>query len=181
MISGFDSQKPEESDSGILLKAQGIEIVQENIERISPWRFKEAISPDMASDNEKKPIDFFDLLEFCKKDIPSVNYTLIEGIGGIMTPLTHNKTVFNWIAELGYDTILVTGSYLGTLSHTLTAYEALAARQIKTHSVIISESEQSPVPLERMLLTLRNFLPNTLSIHCVTRSNYQEDLKSVAL
>src|ERR1700689_2331611 len=58
IISGFDPAAPEESDTGILLKAQGLELSEKNITAISPWRFRDPISPGMAAENENRPIDF---------------------------------------------------------------------------------------------------------------------------
>ncbi len=43
-----------------------------------------------------------------------------------MVPLDDTHTVLDWIAELGAPVLLVAGSYLGTLSHTLTAVAAVA-------------------------------------------------------
>ena len=53
---------------------------------------------------------------------------LIEGIGGIMVPLDDEHTVLDWMLVLQLPVILVAGSYLGTLSHTLTALDVLRRR-----------------------------------------------------
>ena len=53
--------------------------------------------------------------------------------------------------------LLVTGSYLGSISHTLTALEALQSRGIKVAGIVVSESPASPVPLDETLETLARF------------------------
>ena len=73
--------------------------------------------------------------------------TLIEGVGGVMVPLTERETVLDWMAALGAPCLLVVGSYLGTISHTLTAAGTLAARGLDISAIVISESEESPVPV----------------------------------
>ena len=50
---------------------------------------------------------------------------LIEGVGGIMVPLDAERTVLDVMMALQLPLILVAGSYLGTISHTLTALDAL--------------------------------------------------------
>lgn len=87
---------------------------------------------------------------------------LIEGVGGVMVPLGPRHTVLDWITALETATLLVVGSYLGTLSHTLTAVEALRARGIEPVGIVISESEESPVPLSETRATLSNFLPSMM-------------------
>jgi dethiobiotin synthetase len=65
-----------------------------------------------------------------------------------MSPIDHEHTVLDWIAALRLPLILVAGSYLGTISHTLTALEAVARRGLTLVSVVISQSADNPVPLE---------------------------------
>ena len=69
--------------------------------------------------------------------------TLIEGIGGVMAPLDARHTVLDWIAALGAPALLVVGSYLGTLSHSLTAAAALRQRGVALLGVVVSESRRA--------------------------------------
>ena len=66
---------------------------------------------------------------------------LIEGAGGVMTPIDDTHTGLDLIARLGCPVILVTGSYLGALSHTLTALAAIRGRGIVAKGIVVSESE----------------------------------------
>ena len=43
--------------------------------------------------------------------------------------------------------ILVVGSYLGTISHTLTALEVLARRNLPIAALVINQSEGSTIPI----------------------------------
>ncbi len=79
-------------------------------------------------------------------------------------PLTERETVADWIAALEVPALLVTGSYLGTLSHTLTAAEALKARGVPLAAVIVSESADSPVPLSETVETLERFVTPVLAL-----------------
>lgn len=178
VISGFDAGAIAQSDTGILLKAQGLPLTKP--ETISPWHFRAPISPDMAAEDEGKQIDFPRLISFCRQQ-KETDYLLIEGPGGAMTPISRTHNVLDWMAELDYNTILITGSYLGAISHTLTAFEAIVSRKIPLHSLIINESVVSPVPMERILLTIKHFLPNNLPVHCVTRQDQTETLKNISL
>jgi len=51
--------------------------------------------------------------------------------------------ILDLMAALAYPVILVTGSYLGAISHTLTAICALKSRDIRIQAVVVSESETS--------------------------------------
>ena len=52
---------------------------------------------------------------------------IIEGAGGVMTPIDNAHTNLDLIVLLGHPVILVTGTYLGAISHTLTALFVLHA------------------------------------------------------
>src|SRR5690606_10379962 len=85
---------------------------------------------------------------------------LIEGIGGVMVPLDDRHTVLDLIAAIDAPALLVAGSYLGTLSHTLTAAGMLAARGCRLAGIVISESAAAPMPVAETAAVLRRFVPD---------------------
>jgi dethiobiotin synthetase len=157
VASGFDAADVSTSDTGVLLDALGLPATPANLDAVSPWRFAAPLSPDMAAARARRSIPFAELVEFCRAPRPA-DVTLIEGIGGVMVPLDAQHTVLDWIAEVGAPVVLVAGSYLGTLSHTLTAVAALRARGCTLAAVIVSESVEQPVPLEETAAALRRFV-----------------------
>ena len=85
IVSGFDPARAGESDSGVLLRALGLPLTDEEIEDISPWRFAAPLSPDMAARHEGKDIDFDQLVSFCETAIKEADGSLlVEGVGGVM-------------------------------------------------------------------------------------------------
>jgi dethiobiotin synthetase len=122
LVSGFDPAAPSGSDPAILLDALGREVKPEEFQRIAPWRFRAPLSPDMAARAENKAIDLQAVVAFCRAAIAgNAGTLLIEGIGGIMVPLDGRHTVLDLMSLLNLPLILVAGSYLGTLSHVLSA------------------------------------------------------------
>jgi len=165
VITGFDPAAPEGSDTALLLQALGRPVNRETIAAISPWRYPAPLSPDMAAARERRPIPFDALIAFCRSG--TADDVFIEGVGGAMTPLDDRHTVRDWIAALDIPAILVAGSYLGTISHTLTALEALHAERVAIREIVISESELSPVPPAETAATLAHF--TTVPIRIVPR------------
>jgi dethiobiotin synthetase len=158
VVSGFDPDAWQESDPAALLAALGRPITLEEAERISPWRFKAALSPHMAARHEGRAIEFQEVVEFCRRARAARRgVLLIEGIGGIMVPLDDHRTVLDWMSVLRIPIILVAGSYVGTMSHTLTALEVLVRRNLNVAAVVVSESAGSAAALEDTVATLRRF------------------------
>jgi dethiobiotin synthetase len=162
LLSGYDPADAASSDTGRLLTASGVAITLESIDLVSPWRYAAPLSPDMAAAREGKTVPVDDVIAYCAAAIAEADESgmslLIEGIGGVMVPLDDTRTVADLIAALGIPAILVGGSYLGSLSHTLTAYEALRARNVTVDSVIVSETPDSDVPLDETRDVLARFV-----------------------
>jgi dethiobiotin synthetase len=158
VVTGFDAAVAASSDPGVLLAALGRPLSAADLDRISPWRFGAPLSPDMAAQKEGKSIDFEQLVAFCRRAIAkAAGALLIEGIGGVMVPLDHRYTVLDWMAALNIPVLLVTGSYLGSLSHTLTALNALRHRGIAIKALVVNETPGATVPVPDTIATLHRF------------------------
>lgn len=159
VISGFDPAHVDQSDTGILLAALGLPASEAQIERISPWRFAAPLSPDMAAAKEDRAVDFEALADFSRSALTAANdATIIEGVGGIMVPLDRSHTVLDWMKALDLPVLLVAGSYLGSLSHTLSAAAVLRQHGCKLAMIVVSESESSGVGLDDTAGTVSRFV-----------------------
>lgn len=160
IITGFTWHGLRHNDTGRILAALGKEATPENVNAMSPWRFEEPLAPDMAARREGRELDFVALTAFCRDAMAEGTDTcLIEGVGGVMVPLDAGHTIADLIAALDVPSIVVVGSYLGTLSHSLTTIEAMRARKLPIAAIVVSESEDSPVPLDETADTISRFEP----------------------
>lgn len=141
VMSGYRDADAAASDAGRLLAACGRQPTPANVAAISPWRFAAPLSPDRAAALEGHSIDVGALVDWCRAECARDDAAvLIEGIGGVMAPLDAQHTVRDWIAALGLPTLLVCGTYLGAVSHALTALAALRDRGIVPAAVVLDES-----------------------------------------
>jgi dethiobiotin synthetase len=159
LATGFDPADADKSDAGVLLTALGRPVSPAEIERISPWRFAAPLSPDMAARREDRSVDFNAVVEFSRKAVATNTDTLlIEGIGGIMVPLDHKHTVLDWMIALQVPLVVVTGTYLGSLSHTLTCLDVLAQRGLAVKALVVNDTPGSAITYQSTSDTLSNFV-----------------------
>ena len=125
------------SDSAKILESLGFEVSRENIENITPYHFADAVSPNIAAKKNNFKIVFNDLVIFCKSNNQIL---LIEGAGGVMTPINEDKNFLDLAKALKIPIILITSNYLGSISHTLTALKAIDFYGIKVAGVILNKS-----------------------------------------
>ncbi|MHB1305328.1 MAG: dethiobiotin synthase [Acidiphilium sp.] len=173
VASGYQSAMSTSSDAGILLGAMGEPATDAAVARICPWRFPDPISPDMAAARAGRSIPFDALLSFCRAEMAR-GPLLIEGVGGVMVPLDDTHTVRDWIAALGIPALLVAGGYLGAISHTLCAVEALRARDIAIAAIVLNQIEPLPVPIERTRAAILRHLSAPLPVLVAGEAEWQD-------
>jgi dethiobiotin synthetase len=169
VVSGFDPAAWHDSDPAVLIAALGRPLTLDEAERVSPWRFAAPLSPHMAARQEGRAIAYAEVVEFCRRRMAGRRWTLlIEGIGGIMVPIDDRHSVLDWMTLLRIPIILVAGSYVGTISHTLTSLEVLARRNLNVAAVVISESEGSAASLADTVATVERFA-NAIDVVAIPR------------
>src|SRR6185295_1529977 len=75
----------------------------------------------------------------------------------IMVPLDQSHTVIDWMRALRVPVLVVAGSYLGTISHTLTALHVLAQRNLDIAAVVVSESASPGAGLADTVAAITRF------------------------
>jgi dethiobiotin synthetase len=165
IVEGYDSAQAAASDPGVLLAALGVPLSPEAVDRISPWRFRAAISPELAARQEHRGIDVEQVLAYCESVIERRrDILLIEGVGGIMVPLDQERTMLDVMMALRLPLILVTGSYPAAISHTLTALDSLFRREMSVIATIVSETPGSAVPLEDVVATIARYIEPVIGV-----------------
>jgi dethiobiotin synthetase len=160
VVSGFDRASAAASDPGLLLQAMGEPIDAAALDSIAPFRFAAPLAPDMAAAREGAALDMAALLAFCRArlDEAGSDPLLIEGVGGVMVPLDATRTVLDWMVALDLPVLLVAGSYLGSISHSLTAAAALSRAGLEIAAVVVNESDASSVPLADSAAAIARFV-----------------------
>ena len=160
VVSGFDPATPQGSDPALLLEAMGELLTPASLEAIAPLRFKAPLAPTMAARAEGVRLTLDDVLRPCKAALASASGPLlIEGAGGVMSPIAEGATCFDAIMALRVPTLLVAGTYLGAISHTLTALEVMRAAGCAPCAIALNESEGSGVSFADAMAELAAFLP----------------------
>jgi dethiobiotin synthetase len=155
VLSGYDAFAG--SDAARLLDALGKS--EADLDRMSPLRFTAPLAPPSAARAEGATLDLADLAVRCRERAAAANgLLLIEGAGGVMSPIAESATNLDLLCELQAPAIVVSGSYLGAISHVLTALETLWARGVPIAAVAVSESEDAP-PLTEITDALATFAP----------------------
>lgn len=141
--------EPENSLEGELVPEDGAFLksvlgLDQELDDITPLRFSPPLAPLAISRLSGKAIDVESLRSILRKrhvaDKATFETILIEGMGGLMVPITERYFVYHMIEDSGLPVILVAGNKLGAINHTLLSIEFLSKRGIKTAGIIINNA-----------------------------------------
>lgn len=153
IASGVAPDALPESDPGRLLAAMGRPVNARSLDEICPWRFEPPLAPDTAAARAGRSLSFEDVVEFSTR--PRGQPVVIEGVGGVRVPIARTRTVIDWIVATRLPAVVVTGSYLGAISHLLSALDSLRGAGVPVRAIVVNRSAEEPMPPEEMLEAAR--------------------------
>lgn len=116
-------------------------------ELVNPYFFQIPSSPFTASKNLGIKFDLKIVIDSYKKLSSQHDILLIEGIGGMMTPILKDYFVTNLIKELNLEAILITSSRIGTINHTIMTCKMCQIYGNKIRGIIINNLDSNGYPL----------------------------------
>jgi len=122
-------------DAKALIKAAGID---EKPETVTPVFFKNPMSPYGASLLEKKSFDLQTADKALKYFQNKYDFTVVEGVGGLLVPLKQNFFVNDLIKRFRLPVIIVARFGLGTINHTLLTVDKLRRDKAEIAGIILS-------------------------------------------
>ncbi len=109
----------------------GIEPLDVDIDGTTcPYRFRLPASPHLSASLENREILAGKIVDAAEKLQKRFDVLLIEGVGGLLVPLTRDYSAIEFVQKIACPVILVTSARLGSINHTLLSLEALAVRKI---------------------------------------------------
>ena len=120
-----------------LQEALGREIAPE---RICPQRFHAPLAPPVAARQEGRVVDASLLRRGIEWWHLQADVVIVEGAGGLLSPLTDTESVADVAQDLGFPLIVVARLSLGTINHTLLTLEAARIRRLDVAGIIFNQS-----------------------------------------
>jgi dethiobiotin synthetase len=137
-------------ENGILISVDGSFLrnaaeMTDSIDLVTPIRYKLPLAPYAASVKEGVPVKLDAVLKAYKRLAAEYEFMVVEGIGGVLVPLTRTASgdayfVTDLIKDLRLTAVVVARPLLGTINHTLLTVSRLIEEGIEVKGVIISNS-----------------------------------------
>jgi len=136
--SGYKSSVDSVSeDVEILMKYSQ---THDSIDLVNPYYFEIPTSPYDACKQLNLEIDISKVIDSYNQLASIHDIVIVEGIGGIMTPISKNYFVSDLISDLNLDSIIVTGSKIGSVNHLMLTYDHARQKNLKLKGFIINQN-----------------------------------------
>ncbi len=112
----YDGNQLVAEDALVLWDAAGRPL---STEVVCPQRFRAPISPHLSAKSEGKQVDPKLLREGVCAWTGHCDIVVVEGSGGLMSPITDDEFVADLAFEFGYPLVLVSANVLGAINQTL--------------------------------------------------------------
>jgi len=124
-------------DVEILMKYSG---VVDPIELINPYYFEIPTSPYEACMKLNLEINISKVIDSYNQLTSIHDIVIVEGIGGIMTPISQDYFVSDLINDLKLNSIIVTGSKIGTVNHLMLTYEHVKQKCLNFNGFVVNQN-----------------------------------------
>ncbi len=144
-------KKPVESgcrvDSGDLIPEDALALSKAcnytgDLQEVCRYRFTQPLSPRLAAELDNNRVSLAQIVKACQPH-KKKGIILVEGAGGVMSPLCENALNIDLASQLRLPLILVVNHKLGCINHTLLSIEAIQQNGLELNTIIINQ--QMPI------------------------------------
>ena len=140
-------------------------------QKINFYSLKKAVSPHIGAEEEGMQIDF----DFIKQRISALeneyDRVLIEGVGGILSPVDQSRTNLDLIKHLDIPVILIIGLKLGCINDALLTQHALQSNDIKIVGWIGNQIDPEMEEVDKNI----EYLKKNITSSCLEVNKYESN------
>ncbi|MDX1952218.1 MAG: dethiobiotin synthase [Verrucomicrobiota bacterium] len=127
-------------DALLLQRLQGKRVP---LEKINPWYFDEPLTPAIAAERAGVKISMREVLRYLVQAAGEVEELIIEGAGGLLSPLGKNFNAMDLIRAMKAEVHLVSMNRLGVLNQVLMAEGICRLSGVTADRVLLMEGKRA--------------------------------------
>jgi dethiobiotin synthetase len=170
------SYKYKSEDSALLARAAKI---KDPDEEINPFFYSIPTAPFVAAKiTKEKVVNLSAAKSIYYKLASKHDFMIVEGIGGIMVPLTKKKLVADFVRLLNLSTIIVASSRIGTINQVLLTVKACRDYGLHILGIIINGMPREPSIIEKKIVDIIQEI-SSVAVLCVIPFSSVMDITDV--
>lgn len=129
------------------------------LDEINPWHFRAPIAPLLAARREKKSVKCAEVLAHIRSVQKKSTTTLVEGAGGLLSPLGEDFDSRDLISALRATPVIVAQNKLGAVNHLLLTLAALPKNRRSRACVVLMSPPKPDAAAATNAKLLAEFFP----------------------
>jgi dethiobiotin synthetase len=105
---------------------------------ITPVGYITPAAPVVGAAQEKRPVDFDSIAAAYKQICKNTDIVIVEGIGGVRTPLTAEFDMLDLAVEFNLPVVIIARLNSGTINHTLMTIDCIRAAKLKIAGIVLN-------------------------------------------
>ena len=130
--------KPLQTGTGDRELYQRLFSLEQSLEELNPLHFDAPLAPPIAAEREKRQIDLGKVWQTLEKLRQTRDFVLIEALGGLGSPVTHELIVADLARDWRLPTVLVVNVKLGAIAHTVANVALAKQKGIDLKGIILN-------------------------------------------
>lgn len=110
-------------------------------DQVTFWTYAEPAAPPVAARMVGEKLELEPMVQAVRQQFQPGVLTLVEGVGGLLCPLTDQATVADLATRLEVPLLVVARRCLGTLNHSLLTLEVARSRGLAVAGVVFNETQ----------------------------------------
>lgn len=128
-----------------------------SLDEVNPWHFRAALAPLLAARKEKRRVRLREVLAHLRKIAGRFDVTVVEGAGGLLSPLGEDFNSRDLIRAIRARPVVVCPNRLGAVNQALLVLEALPSA-VSARTPVILSAVQADASQAANLSLLREIL-----------------------
>jgi dethiobiotin synthetase len=113
------------------------------LQQVNPQSFVAPLAPPIAAEREGRIVDDGLIIDGAKAWSDQCDFLVVEGAGGLHSPISWNLTNADLAAQLGLPLILVAANKLGVVNQVLTTMVSARSLGLDVRCIVLNESAQN--------------------------------------
>lgn len=111
---------------------------------VCPQRFAAPLAPNLAAADEGQSVDTSLLRSGLETWTDRCDLVVVEGAGGLFSPISQSDFVLDLARELAYPVVIVAANRLGTINATILSIQAAERAGLRVAGVVLNTTERRP-------------------------------------
>ncbi|HDZ21149.1 hypothetical protein LCGC14_0094060 [marine sediment metagenome] len=137
--------------------------------QITPVCFHAPLAPNVAAQREDRAVDLGAIFEAWRYLAEAGRPVIVEGVGGLLCPLSDEFWVIHLARLLGLPLVVVVRPGLGTINHTLLTLHAARAAGLRVAGVVVNRWPTDPEPMDAAVATNPDQIAQRGRVNVLTR------------